>query len=212
MTTARETDWAAVEHRARRADLLTLTVLGAWFASVTALTGRFVVAGAGRWWVVGGVLVLMSVLLVLQRQVPRLRRSAELGHRVQFALRHHVDPGNGAREKADTGARRLARLRWVVWLSPVVALAVLAGGRWDQPAVAVPAALVFLAVVTAGVVHVHRQVREARRWVADPPGPAREVAPPSRLESWTTGRRAWIVVGVYLLLAVLAGLVAGILS
>jgi hypothetical protein len=189
VTAAPDVDWAVVEQRARRTDLLTLPVIGVWFASVAELTGRVVVAGAARWWALAGVLVLFGLLLLLQRRVPRLRRDAELGHRVQYALRHGVDPGPGAREKADVGARRLARTRWVVWASPLPALAVLAGGRWSEPAIAVPAGLVFLTVSAAVVLQVDRQVRQAQRWVADPPGPARDVPAPTAVDRWTGGRR-----------------------
>ena len=212
MTTAPETDWAAVEQRAWRTDLLVVPVLGAWFASVLALTGRFVLAGVGAWWLLAGYLVLFCVLLVLQRAVPRLRRNAELGHRVQYALRHHVDPGPGAREKTDVLARRTARTRWVTVTSPLVALAVLAGGRWSHPAVAVPAAVVFLAVTAAGVLQVDRQVRRAQRWVADPPGPLRDAPAPTAVDRWTTGRRLLLASLGLGVVGGLVGVLVGLLS
>lgn len=213
MTTAPDVDWDAAEQRARRLDLLALLVLAGWFGSWAALTdGLFVWTGTGAWWAVAGYLVLFAVLLVLQRTVPRLRRTAAIGHRVQFALRRHVDPGPGAREKADVHARRQARLRWVVWSSPLLPLTALANGRWDRPAIAVPAAVVFLACTAVGVLQVDRQVRRAQRWVADPPGPDRDVAPPTRLETWTSGRRLVLAWGGLTVVGVLVGVLLALVA
>ena len=212
MTTAPDVDWAAVERRARWLDALAVPVLGIWFASLAALTGRSLLPGVTGWWPVAGLVVLLCLVLVLQRTVPHLRRNAEIGHRVQFALRHHVDPGPGARERADVFARRQARLRWVVWALPLVLLGVLAGGQWDRPAVAVPAALVFLAVVAVGGLQVDRQVRRARRWVADPPGPDREVPAPTAVDRWTSGRRLALASLGLGALAGLLGVLIGALS
>ena len=213
MTTTPDVDWAAVEQRARRLDLLALAAVVAWFGSVAALTdGLFGWSGTAARWVVTGYVLLGALLLVLQRTVPRLRRATVVGHRVQYGLQHLVDPGPGAREKADVYARRQSRLGWVVWTSALLPVAVLASGRWDRPAIAVPAAVVFLAVTAAAVLQVRRQVRRAQRWVADPPGPPREVPPPTAVDRWASGRRLLLVsVGIGLVGGV-AGVLVGLLS
>jgi len=206
-------DWTAVERRARRLDVLVTVPLVGWFASLVALTGGFVLwSGAGAWWAVAAYSASFVALLGLQRTVPRLRRTAELGHRVQFALRHHLDPGAGAREKADVLARRQAQLGWVPWSTPLPVAAFLLNGRWDRPATAVPAAVVLVGLSVAGAVLLHRQVRAARRWVAEPPGPPREVPPPTALERWTGGRRMLLVALALVVLGLLAGLLAALLS
>ena len=213
MTTTPDVDWAAVEERARRRELLTVPLLAAWFGSWAAVTGRFILwEGPGAWWAVTAYLVGFVVLLAAQRRVPRLHRNAVLGHRIQHALREHVDPGPEARGRTDVFARRQARLQWVVWMSPLIVIGVLAGGRWDRPGIAVPGAVVFVAVTAAGVRMLHRQFRDATRWVADPPGPERDVAPPTRLDTWTSGRRLWLLAGALFVLAVGAGLLAGLAS
>ena len=213
MTTTPDVDWAAVEQRGRRVDLLAMAAVVAWFGSMAALTdGLFGWSGTGARWVVAGYVALFVLLMVLQRTVPALRRNVVVGRRVQYGMQHHVDPGPGAREKADLYARRQARLGWVVWTSLLLPVAVLANGRWDRPAVAVPAALVFLTVTAAAVLHVHRQVRWAQRWVADPPGPAREVPAPTAVDRWTSGRRLLLAGLGVVLVGVVAGVLVGLLS
>jgi hypothetical protein len=46
-----------------------------------------------------------------------------------------------------------------------------------------------LTLPVIGVLQVDRQVRQAQRWVADPPGPARDVPAPTAVDRWTGGRR-----------------------
>ena len=211
MTTTPDVDWAAVEQRGRRQELLIVPLLAAWFGSWAAVTGRFIGwEGAGAWRALAAYVVAFLVLLAVQRRMPRLRRTAAVGQRVQYALRHHVDPGPDVRGRADVFARRQARLRWVVWASPLAPLAVLAGGRWERPELAVPGAVVFVAVTAVWARFLYRQWRDAVRWVADPPGPVRDVPPPTPVEIWTGGKRLWLVVGGLLLLAVAVGLVAGL--
>ena len=211
MTTTPDVDWAAVEERARRRELLSVPLLAAWFGSWAVVTERFILwEGDAAWWVVTAYTVGFFVLLAVQRSVPRLRRNAVLGHRIQFALREHVDPGPEARGRTDVFARRQAGLRWAVWGSPLIVLSVLAGGRWDRPGLAVPGAVVFTALTAVGVRLLLRQFRDAARWIADPPGPAREVAPPTKLETWTSGRRLLLLWGGLVVLGVIAGLVVGL--
>ena len=213
MTTTPDVDWTAVEQRGRRVDLLAMAAVVAWFGAMAVLTdGLFGWSGTGARWVVAGYVALLVLLLVLQRTVPALRRNVVVGRRVQYGMQHHVDPGPGAREKADLYARRQARLGWVVWTWLLLPVTVLANGRWDRPAVAVPAALVFLAVTAAAVLHVHRQVRWAQRWVADPPGPAREVPAPTAVDRWTSGRRLLLAGLGVVLVGVVAGVLVGLLS
>ena len=213
MTGTPPVDWAAVERRARRLDLLVVPVLACWFVSWAALTDGFgLFTGPGTWWAVAGYLALFVVLLVLQRTVPRMRRNTVLGHRIQYGLQHLVDPGPGAREKADVYARRQSRLGWVVRTWVLLPLGVLVNGRWERPSIAVPAALVFLALTAAAVLQVRRQVSRAQRWVADPPGPPREVPPPTAVDRWTSGRRLVLAsVGIGLVGGV-AGVLIGLLG
>ncbi|WP_299957764.1 hypothetical protein [uncultured Modestobacter sp.] len=206
-------DWTAVDRRGRRQDAVAVVCLTAFFASLVALTGGLgFVEGTAAWWALAGYLGFFAVLLVLQRTVPRMRRNAVRGHRFMHALREHIDPGPELRDMADVYARRQARLRGVVWLFPLPVVGMLLGGRWDRPFLAVPAAVLLALLAAAGAGLVHRQVRAARRWVADPPGPIRDVAPPNGLERWTGGRRLVGLVVVCMLVAFAAGLLAAVLD
>ena len=213
MTAAPEVDWAAVDRRARRREPLLVLPVAGWFVALVALSGGFFLwHGAGAWWAVAGYLVVLGVILVLRRVVPRLRRTAGVARRIQFALRHRVDPGPEARERTDVLARRQAALGWTTWSWPFFLAGLLTSGRWDRPAVAVPAAVVLLGLSGAGLLVVRRQVRDARRWVADPPGPARDVPPPNALERWTNGRRLVLAVVALALVGALGGVLISVLD
>jgi hypothetical protein len=61
----------------------------------------------------------------------------------------------------------------------------------------VPGAVVIVAAVVAITVWWRRQADAARRWLAEPPGPARTTPAPRRWETWMSGRRLlWLMLGV----------------
>lgn len=208
-----EVDWAAVERRARRLNWWGIRLVPMWFAAILLLTGDLGFWDGRDAWIALTVYAALFLALVAATQwVPAWRRRAAAGSRQLYALRHHVDPGPGLRAKTDTLARRVVASRWVVWTAPFVLLALLPGGEWDHPARAVPGAVVLVGLIATYVVFMRGRVRAAQRWLADPPGPAREPEPPTRLERWTTGRRL-VLLGVGLVvLGVLGGLVAALLD
>jgi len=92
----------------------------------------------------------------------------------------------------DVYAERAATGRWFVWLQVLIWLPQVVQGRWEDPGVAVPGA-VLLGAGLLGVLVWHRRLAVAsRRWLNDPPGPSRDPRyspPPER--PWTvTGRQA----------------------
>ena len=54
------------------------------------------------------------------------------------------------------------------------------------------------------------RLADARRWVADPPGPSREAPPPTTAEHWLTGRRAVALLVGLLLLGLVVGVVVAV--
>lgn len=208
-----DVDWAEADRGLIRDLGLTVLGLASYFVALVALDDGFAgLEGRAGWLAVAGCLALVGIAVVAQLAVPALRSRAARARRVQYALRRHADPGPGARTQADVGARRLARIGWAPWCLPFPVAALLAAGRWDRPPVAVPAALVLLGLTGAWFVVVRRQVRYARRWVADPPGPRREVPAPNALELWTGGRR---LLALWLALTVVAaatGLLVAVLA
>ncbi|UOY02748.1 hypothetical protein [Blastococcus sp. PRF04-17] len=205
--TGESVDWAAVERRERRSGGPAFLVSAAFFAAIVLLTGRFVLReGSAAWLAVGiflaGFALLQAVVVLRARTGPRARML-----RFRYALRHRVDPGPGVRERVDVAARQLSGMRTLGWIFPLTPAALLLGARWDRPLTTVPAALVVAGATVAFVVHWRRTTAAARRWVADPPGPAREVPPPTRRERLTSGRGLlWLLVGT-LVIGVGVGLV-----
>jgi hypothetical protein len=190
-------DWAEVERRALHRQLLGLLVVPVVLGSIVLLTGKFTFwQGADAWWVVGGFTAYAVVAMAASRATLRIRRRADQGLRVQYAMRHHVDPGPELREKVDRYARMMAGNGWMTWLIPFTPGCFLLGARWDRPLVAVPAILVVVAVVVALVLWWRRLVAAARRWVADPPGPERDAYALKGWERWVSGRRLlWLLLG-----------------
>jgi hypothetical protein len=196
--TAPDVDWAEVERRGRRSNWLALPAVPLFFGAVVLLTGKYAFwEGTQAWLAVGAFVVFAVVMQVLSMVVPRFRARAGASFRIQYALRHRVDPGPELREKADRYAAQMAGNSWIAWLFPWWPIALVLTARWDAPARAVPSALVIVACVVALTVWWRRQTGAARRWVADPPGPARELAAPGRWARWMSGRRLlWLMLGV----------------
>jgi hypothetical protein len=93
----------------------------------------------------------------------------------EYAVLRQVDPGVGRRVAADEAARDFVRGRFVGWLWLVAALVLpVAWGQWDQPAWAVPGAVLLGIMAVLQVVDAERRARAGRRWRADPPGPPRD--------------------------------------
>jgi hypothetical protein len=210
VTGIRDVDWAEVERRGRRLNWLALLAVPAFFAAIVLLTGKYAFWEGRSAWLAIGVFVLYAVVMqVVSVAVPRFRARTAQAYRVQYALRHHVDPGPDLREKADRYAQRMASMGGMVWLFPIAPLSFVLNGQWDRPQLAVPAVLVLVAGVVALVLWWRRQTDASRRWVQAPPGPERAMAPLKAWERWLTARRfVLLMVGLVVVTAlVTAGLV-----
>ena len=213
--TSTDVDWDEAERHGRRTDLLAAPLFGLLFASMVLLNGgEFAFVGGTAAWLVAAVPVLVVLLIIaLQQTVTSMRARAAAGHRLQYALREHVDPGPQLRTRLDVHARYLASVSWSVWVFPLPVVVLLLAARWDRPATTVPAAAVLLVLTIAFAIYWRRMILAAQRWVADPPGPPREVPPPGRAERWTTGLRPLIVIaGIVGVTAFAAGLVIGLVD
>ena len=193
-----DVDWAAVERGRRGPAVLAVVAIAALLGSMVALQGGYAGFEGAAGWVAVGILAALGVVgALVARAWPGSGARIVRARRVQYALRHHVDPGDPLRSEVDVAARRLIRVRWAVWYSPLVVVALLAGAQWERPAVAVPAALVLVGLVVAWAVVTRRQVQAAQRWTADPPGPPRELPGPSAVKRWTSpGRLLLTCLGV----------------
>jgi hypothetical protein len=205
-------DWDAAERRERRRDLLAGPLLVGFFVGIVLLTG-------------GLRLLDRRCCVDRDRRLPRARRAGTHRRPTEPAaarpgdcrspapgrLRAHADPGPELRGRADQQARYTARTAWVVWTLPLGPLGLVIGGDWDSRpvAAAVGAALVVGAAVAYGL-WTRARLTQARRWLADPPGPPREAPPPTAAERWSTGRRVAVVVGSVFVLAVAAGFVLAV--
>jgi hypothetical protein len=201
-----QVDWTEVERRERAREPWFVLVLAAVAVGWGGLSDRvFFASGTAKWVVLAGYVLLFVVMLVAQRINPRLRGRARDGYRLQYALREHVDPGPELREKADRQAGYMTRIVWFRWwLLFLIPAGVLAAAPWgDRPLVVVPSALVLVAGVVVWALCLRCMDAAARRWVADPPGPPREMPTPRRWERWVFG---WRIVWVFLVvLAVTIG-------
>lgn len=188
-----QVDWAAAERRSRRWDRLALLAIVAFFTGAVLLTGGFGFwDGAAAWAVVGGVVTIFALAVAVQELHPRIRARQSDNYHVMHALAIHRDPGPGLRERVDRLARWWSAVGWYRWVVPLLAVPFLSAGRWDRPVVAVPGALLVLGAIAACTWWWIRMTTRARRWVSDPPGPAREVPSPGTWERVITGRRlAW---------------------
>jgi hypothetical protein len=197
-------DWSEVVRRARAREPRLAVALAAVTAGWAGASDRLVgAAGTAKWIVVAVYVLFFVALLVTQRLHPRMRARAGEGYRVQYALREHVDPGPGLREKVDRQAAHLTRIVWFRWwLLLFIPTGVLVAAPWDdQPLIVVPSALVLVAGVVAWARSSRRLCAAARRWVADPPGPPREMPAPNRWERWISG---WQFLWLFLFLLVAA--------
>ena len=196
--TAAEVDWADVERRGRWHNWLALPAVPLFFGAVVLLTGKYAFwEGSAAWLAVGAFIVFAVVMQVLSLAVPRMRTRAAESFRIQYALRHRIDPGPDLRDKTDRYAAQMAGNAWIVWLFPWWPVALLFTARWDSPARTVSAVVVIVACAVAITVWWRRQTGAARRWVADPPGPARELAAPGRWARWLSGRHLlWLMLGI----------------
>ena len=211
--TSRDVDWAEVDRRGRRQELLSVPLVALAFAAMVLLRGGEFAFLEGRLaWLAAAVPVLVVVgVQVLTRAVPRMRTRQAEAYRIQHALRQHVDPGPELRSRLDRQARYGAAVSWIVWVFPLAPIGLLLTARWDRPATTVPAAVVLVAVTAAFIAYFRRLTAAAQRWVADPPGPTREVPPPGRAERLITSPRVFAgVIGGSVVLAVAAGLVLGL--
>jgi hypothetical protein len=194
-----EADWTAGERRERRLEgllaLVGLTVLVGW-----ALLRLDLGSGSGRAWLTGGALASLLGLVVWVGSAGWRARKGSF--RIRYAVRRHLDPGPEFRKAADAFAEQTAIGSWVIWLQPVIWAPQVVGGRWEEPGVAVPGLLLLVIGLVGVIVWNRRMAAASRRWLDDPPGPARAggwLPPPER--PWTvTGRQA-------VLLVVLVGLV-----
>jgi hypothetical protein len=202
--TEQTVDWARVERDGFRRNWLALLGVPAFFGAVVALTGRYAFwAGSRAWLVVAALVAFGLAMQAVNTARPRLRARAAESFRLQYALRHRIDPGPDLRGKLDRYARRIADLSWITWLVPFLPVTFLLQGRWHRPLVAVPAAVVLLGFTAAIVLWWRRQTAAGRRWVDDPPGPDRDPPPLHRWERRLSGRRLmWILLGMLVLAAV----------
>jgi hypothetical protein len=203
-----DVDWTAVDRRGRQLDWLALPALPLLTLAIVVVDQRLeVFDGVAGWAFVTAVVLVMIVVLLVSRSPQRRRRTAE-AHRVQYAVRRHVDPGPELRERADRQARTYARSPWLGAVYPLLAATYAVNGRWDHP-VRTAVALVVVAGFFLGLSWWWTtQARAARRWLADPPGPTRALPVPARWERWL-GRR-WLGVATVGCLAL--GLAIGLLA
>lgn len=208
-------DWSAAERRERLYDLLAAPlVLVGFFAGIVLLTGAFGFWTGGSAWVVVGTFLGLAGLALSAAQLSRPQRARTAAtHRIQAALRAHADLGPELRGRADAHARYTARTAWVVWAAPVGLLGLLIGGNWDsRPVAASVGAALVVGAAACYVVWMGTRLAQARRRLADPPGPPRDAPPETAAERWLTGRRFALAAVGFGVLAVLAGLVIGLVS
>jgi len=204
-----DVDWAAVDRRGRRLPWLAVPAFALFaLAYGSASTWGTALHGTLLWALpLLAVVVLASVALVGRRTGRRAK--AVDAQRIQYAVRHHTDPGPELRERTDQQATHFARLPWLGAAYPLLALTFALNADWDHAvstavAVAVVAAF-FLGLAGWWTV----QARAARRWLADPPGPARVVDPDPSARRW---RWLGIVAVTCLALGLLLGLLVALLD
>jgi hypothetical protein len=208
-----EIDWAQVEREERRRQWWGWPFLATFFIGMTLVRGRFVHwSGRAGWLALGIWMAVFVVLAGLSLVVPRLRTRNATAYRVQAALRRHLDPGPDLRARVDRMARYTAGRAWIAYLVLLGPAGMLLGGRWDHPLPTAVGAVLLLVSTAAWSWWWLRLRTHARRWLADPPGPPREMPPVTRVERWTSGRRVvWIFLAL-LALAFACGLLAVLLG
>jgi hypothetical protein len=193
MSTVTNHDWNAGIRRERRLDgLLSLCITAA--LAGYALLCLDLPATAGRVWIVVGLLSL--ALFATQQWANGSGRRGVERFRLRHGVRVHVDPGPQWRDQADAQADRESQ-GWVAWVYLLAAAIQLPGGRWEEPATAVPGALLLMAGGAGAFAWYRRLATVSQRWLDDPPGPSRgpRYSPPPDQRPWTiTGRQAVLFV------------------
>ncbi|CAA9223781.1 MAG: hypothetical protein AVDCRST_MAG52-640 [uncultured Blastococcus sp.] len=206
-----EIDWDEAERRERRRDLLLgVPGIAAFFVGLVLVTESVGFLTGGAAWAAVGVLLTFLLLMTAAFQlIPRLRAISSGGYRIQIALSRHIDPGPEWRARTDRQARYVAGVTWFGWAALIAPLAFLLNGQWNRPVAAAAGTVLLVGAVSAWTLWWRRQLLAARRWLADPPGPAREALPPTTAERWLTGRRGpAIIAGSALALGLIIWLVA----
>jgi hypothetical protein len=204
-------DWDAALRRLRREEVLAGPCVVVFFAGLVLLTGGFAFWDGATGWLAAGVVLAVCGVAAVTGTLVRGRAHRAATHRAQAALRLHADPGPDLAARVDRQARYLVQTRWAGWLVLFGPLGLLVGGQWERsPARAGAGAVLVLAVAVGYVFWWDHRVDEARRWVADPPGPPRSEAPESTAERWNRPRRLVLVCVGLLLVGVAAGLVASL--
>jgi uncharacterized membrane protein len=199
-------DWGEAERRQRRLDLLVAPGVVAFFAGIILLTGGFGFWTGGTAWVVVGVILALLGMTAATQSSSRAHARSSAGYRIQAALHHRVDPGPELRARADGQARYLVEVSWAGWLFLLGPLALLFSGQWERrPLAAVVGAVLVVGVAACYVGWWRARLADARRWLADPPGPSREPPPPTTAERWSTGRRGLALLAGLLLLGPAVG-------
>lgn len=206
---AAEIDWDEAERRQRLRDLMGIPGIAAFFVGMVLVTGSLgVFTGDAAWAAVGALMAFLVVMTAASQLIPRLRMRSSGGYRIQIALSRHVDPGPEWRARTDRQARYIAGATWLLWAALIAPLTSLLGGQWDRPVAASVGTVLLVGAVSAWMLWWRTRVLAARRWLADPPGPAREQSPPTKAERWLLGRRGLaIIVGSALALGLIIGLV-----
>ncbi|KQS64971.1 hypothetical protein ASG41_16215 [Modestobacter sp. Leaf380] len=186
-------------------------VVSTWFLGQYLLTGQALgLSGRAGAIAVAGYSALVVLTVVVLTSVPAARRRGASGHAVERALRRHEDPGPGLRERADRQAHHAAAFGWGAWLFPVALVCFLAAGVLQRPW---PAVVVGGLLMTASTVVATRWLRgraaDARRWLADPPGPPRAAPVAGWGFRWASGRRGGALVAVVVLVVVLVVIALG---
>ena len=207
-----QVDWAQVERRGRRRYLAAAPAIAAWQVAWALLhQGEETWQRVVMWWLVAVTAAVGLVGLLLVHVHPRLRARDAEHHRVVFAVRRHLDPGPGLREKADRYADRMSGNALLWWVVVLALPGAVSDADWDQPAVTVPSLVAVLAGFGVAAVRLRRLGRAADRWCDDPPGPDRSPAAhaPGRAPRRYTGRRVAVlavvaVLGLYGIFVLLA--------
>lgn len=130
---------------------------------------------AEAWFGAAAILLLILGAAVWQFGTERGREGQGGVLVAEYAVLRSVDPGVGRREAADATAKGFVAGRYIAWPLWLGGVGLLLGfGQWDEPAWAVPGAVL---VVVGAAVHLgatEREARAGRRWAADPPGPPRD--------------------------------------
>jgi hypothetical protein len=170
-----DVDWTAAVRRERRREAQTFGLTTAAVAALLLL--RFDPSDRG-FVIVAAVLLLVALGAVTWWLRAQVRPGRTDRFRSLYAIHEHVDPGVGLRVPTSRRARQQASSRWVFWLPSAALVLQAANGRWDEPAVALPSAGIFLICLGAVMVRMHQLGVASRRWLDDPPVAADGGDPP----------------------------------